>query len=493
MTASTTKLARRQVLGLGAAGIAAALLAGCGESLEQRATPVRLPVNPLPPPNIALAAPAARFLNRLAYGPRTGDIARVEQMSFSTYLEEQLAPEKIAESEVCTWRVGSLRDMLTTDTGLLFDEDDHQIVNALRQATMLRAVYSNRQLFERTVEFWSDHFNIYAFKGEGPQLKVVDDQSTIRKYAFARFRDLLGASARSVAMLGYLDNTVNRRGVPNENYAREIMELHTLGVYGGYTQRDVEEVARCFTGWTVDRSWHYGQFRFDPSAHDDGAKMVLGVAIPAGGGIRDAETVLDILSAHPATAAHLAHKLCIRFLGEAKEDVMSHVAATYLRTGGDIRSVLRTLLTEQNLLAAPLIFKRPYDFTVSAIRALNIDTDCGAGIQSHLESMGQPLFGWPMPNGYPEDSHSWVGGLIPRWNFALSLAGNTISDTKLDIASLTRAGRSAGLSATDTLVEFAFGAPAGAPHLYRLRSCLAGASAPESVALILMSPEFQWR
>jgi uncharacterized protein (DUF1800 family) len=490
----SAKLDRRQLLGLGTLGLAGMMVAGCGESLEQRFTKLSLPIDPLPPASTVEASPAMRILSRVAYGPRPGDIARVERMGHEAYIAEQLNPEKIAESAACKWRVGSLSDMLNTDTGLLFDEDDHRLVQALRQATTLRAVYSSKQLFERVAEFWSDHFNIYAFKGQGPQLKVVDDQSTIRKYAMGRFRDLLGASARSAAMLGYLDNTVNRKGVPNENYAREIMELHTLGVHGGYTQHDVKEVARCFTGWTSDKNWHRGRFLFDTSAHDDGAKQVLGITIPAGGGIRDGEHVLDILAKHPATAHHLATKLCIRFLGDAQKETVLHVASAFLKTGGDIRETLRALLTPQNLIDAPPILKRPYDYAVSALRALNADTDCGTGIQAHLESMGQPLFGWPMPNGYPEEARSWVGGLVPRWNFALALAGGSIENTSIDLPSLTKAGADARLSPEDSLLEFALGLPATEPLLTRLRSVTSlCSSAGESAALVLMSPEFQWR
>ena len=227
---------------------------------------------------------------------------------------------------ILTVRLRGLADSLDPDTGLLFDEDDHRLIGALRQSAILRAVYSRRQLQERMVEFWSDHFNIYAFKGQGPQFKVVDDHETIRAHALGKFRDLLGASARSAAMLGYLDNTSNRKGVPNENYARELMELHTLGVHGGYTQRDVKEVARCLTGWTTEKHWHRGRFLFDPDAHDNGAKQVLGLTIAPGGGVTDGERVLDMLAGHPSTARHLARKLCVHFLGDAPDAWVSRLA-----------------------------------------------------------------------------------------------------------------------------------------------------------------------
>ena len=172
------KTSRRHLLGLGAATVAGGLLSGC-ESLEQRWTKAALPADALPPALPALS-PAVRLLNRVAYGPRPGDVARVTQMGLEAYVAEQLAPGTLDEEAVLTVRLRALGDSLNPDTGTLFDEDDHRLVSALRQSVLLRAVYSRRQLQERMVEFWTDHFNIYAFKGQGPQLKVVDDRETIR-------------------------------------------------------------------------------------------------------------------------------------------------------------------------------------------------------------------------------------------------------------------------------------------------------------------------
>jgi uncharacterized protein (DUF1800 family) len=343
------------------------------------------------------------------------------------------------------------------------------------------------------VEFWSDHFNIYAYKGDGPQLKVVDDRQTIRRHALGRFRDLLGASARSAAMLGYLDNTSNRRGKPNENYARELMELHTLGVHGGYTQRDVQEVARCLTGWTSADHWRRGEFVFDTGAHDDGVKRVLGETIPAGGGVADGERVLDIVAAHPATAAHISRKLCIRFLGDAPDTVVGPMAETFRKSSGDIREVLRVLLTPENIAAAPPILKRPFDLVVSALRAFDADTDGGAGLHERLEAMGQPIFGWPMPNGYPEKPQAWTGALLPRWNFCLALAQGRIANTAIDFDSLARSGARLGQDPQSTALRLALGRTLGR-DIDDLRS----ASRPEPdfadfAALVLMSPAFQWR
>lgn len=484
---------RRNLLGLSAAGIASSVLSGC-ETFEQRLTKVTLPPFALPPPALTAHSPSVRVLNRVAYGAGPGDADRIAKIGIPAYVAEQLTPENLQEETVLTIRLRSLNDLLEPDTGILFDEDDRQVVAALRQAALLRAVYSRRQLQQRMVEFWTDHFNIYAFKGQGPQLKVIDDQETIRRYALSRFRDLLGASARSAAMLGYLDNTANRKGIPNENYARELMELHTLGVHGGYSQSDVKEVARCFAGWTSERHWHRGRFLFDPDAHDDGPKRVLGTSIPSGGGVRDGEVVLDLLAAHPATAQHIAQKLCRHFLGQDSEEWQSRMAEIYQTTGGDIKAMLEPLLTSEAMLHSNPIFKRPLDFAVSALRALNADTDGGAGVQDHLEKMGQSLYAWPMPDGYPEGARFWTAAMIPRWNFALALAGQSLENTSLDYASLAKSGNSSGLTPHDTLLEMAFGCGAKDPILADLRAEAISFQDPaEFAAVLLMSPAFQWR
>ncbi|MEO7720275.1 MAG: DUF1800 domain-containing protein [Capsulimonas sp.] len=487
-------LTRRKLLCVGAAALGAAALTGC-ESLENHfAKPPPPGVDALPPGPSGKVSEAARLLNRAAFGPRPGDIAYVERIGAAAYLEEQLKPDSIEEPKFLQWRLRSLGDSLNPDPGLLFDEDDKRLVAALRQATTLRAVYSKRQLQERMVEFWSDHFNIYAFKNEGAQLKIVDDHETIRKHGLGRFRDLLGASARSAAMLGYLDNGVNKRGAPNENYARELMELHTLGVNGGYTQRDVLEVARCLTGWTSQKHWRRGAFLFDSDAHDNGAKTVLGNLIPAHGGVHDGDRVLDIVAAHPATAHRISRKLCLYFLGEAPETLTASMAKTFQETDGDIKSLVRLVLNSSEVQSSAFIFKRPFDYAVSALRAFDVDTDGGAGVQEHLEKMGQSLFGWPMPNGYPTQEGAWLGGLPPRWNFALDLTQGRVQNTKAPLDALIERGIAEGLNAAQTLSSLALGRaahdPETSPLLARFPKTM---DARAQAACVLMSPDFQWR
>jgi uncharacterized protein (DUF1800 family) len=335
----------------------------------------------------------------------------------------------------------------------------------------------------------------------------------VRRHALGKFPDLLRASAHSPAMLAYLDNQENRRGVPNENYARELMELHTLGVHGGYTQKDVLEVARCFTGWTIENRFlrRRGNFRFDEALHDNGSKKVLGVTIFAGGGQSDATKVLDILATHPATARFIAGKLCRYFLGEENAEWTKKLAAIYNKTGGDIKAMLRPLLLSDTLQEAPPILKRPFDFTVSALRALNADTDGGAPLQEHLTRMGQPLYQWPMPDGYPDRTAAWTGSLLARWNFALSLTGGAIDSTSIDVPTLLQAtGISDETKKVDALMQSVWSRQGDGKAFNKSRNTLLTTlqstfktnEAEEKqetaawnavAALLIAAPEFQWR
>jgi uncharacterized protein (DUF1800 family) len=287
------------------------------------------------------------------------------------------------------------------------------------------------------------------------------DRDVIRPNVLGRFRDLLQATAQSPAMLYYLDNYQSSappkiipgkpvpRGGLNENYAREIMELHTLGVDGGYTQKDVTEVARCLTGWTIDRAM--GSFRFDPRRHDNGEKVVLGQTIPAGGGIEDGEKVLDILASRSATMRYVSYKLCQRLVAdEPPASLVSKCVTTWQRTGGNLRSVVRTIVTSPEFYAPSNYkskYKSPLEFVVSAIRAqdgtimvpIGDSTPDGKPLPRNpaervqpalfqVGLLGQPLYQYQAPTGYPENSRKWMssGAVIGRLNSALSLATGRI-------------------------------------------------------------------
>jgi uncharacterized protein (DUF1800 family) len=373
------------------------------------------------------------------------------------------------------------------------------LTGELQMSRILRATYSERQLQEVMVDFWTNHFNVFAGKGADRWLLIGYDRDTIRPHTLGKFYDLLLADAESPAMLFYLDNfqsvspdaqlgpqqrpgairPVNpgvltmsnnpqqqrpqqqqqRRGI-NENYARELMELHTLGVDGGYTQKDVQEVARCFTGWTIfaprgagaaaqaitngrlaDRlRTDAGKFFFNPRAHDDGEKIVLGHKIPAGGGAKDGLMVLDIVAHHPATAKFIATKLVRHFVSDDPPPALvDRVAQTFLKTDGDIREVLKLIFSSPEFNSADAYrakVKRPFELAISALRTLGADTNGGPQMHQWIARMGQPLYGFQTPNGYSDVAENWVntGALLERMNFALSLVSNRIPGTRVDLS-----------------------------------------------------------
>jgi uncharacterized protein (DUF1800 family) len=380
--------------------------------------------------------------------------------------------------------------------------DAIRCLGELQQAKILRAALSERQLNEVMVDFWSNHFNVDIRKDDCRALKVADDRDAIRPHVLGKFRDILGASAKSPAMLKYLDNAENavprersafektvievyvgyKLGIPvaglipdkegpNENYGREILELHTLGVDGGYTQKDVQEVARCFTGWGVDGG--YGAFEFKRERHDKAEKTVLGVKIPAGGGIKDGEKVLDILARHPSTARFISRKLCQRFVADDPPvALVDRAAKVFTESDGDIRRVVETIVTSPEFFS-PKAFrakiKSPFEYAVSAVRATGAHfisapppmdkargTIEGAATLGYgnenlaklkkktlnwsVYEMGEPLFACAAPTGYPETSSKWVspGALIDRLNFAIALTEQNVSDVRFDPAALAK-------------------------------------------------------
>jgi uncharacterized protein (DUF1800 family) len=354
--------------------------------------------------------------------------------------------------------------------GELFEYQPDLLHNELMRATLLRAVLSERQLFEVMVQFWSDHFNIDPSKGDCRWLKVADDREVIRQHAVGKFPELLRASALSPAMLWYLDGRANRKRnpdeKPNENYARELLELHTLGVHGGYTQTDVMEVARSLTGWTVRSTeqkpyFSIGKVEFKPELHDFGSKQILGQTFPAAGQKQakatlerlageDLDRILEIVTTHPSTALHISTKLCRRFIADdPPEEAVKTVAATFGRTRGDIRETLRSLFGTgdfQELRGNKL--KRPFTFIASALRAAGATTNADQQMIDYLNRMGHAPFSYPTPDGYPETAAPWLGTLLWRWNFAVALSENKIKGTKIDFDSLRKhAGGDAELMA----------------------------------------------
>jgi uncharacterized protein (DUF1800 family) len=326
-----------------------------------------------------------------------------------------------------------------------------QIVNQdLSEAKLMRAVYSNRQLEEVLTDFWYNHFNVFLDKGADRYMVTSYERDAIRPHVLGHFRDLLLATAQSPAMLFYLDNwqsrgvdpkafARNRQGL-NENYGRELMELHTLGVDSGYTQQDVTEVARCFTGWTIREPRQGGEFEFNERIHDKAEKHVLGVTIPAGGGMSDGLKVIDMLARHPATAHFISKDLASRFVSDnPPEELVQKMATTFQKTDGDLLEVMRTMLRAPEFWH-PANFrskiKSPFEMVVSAVRAVNGDVDFAQGLMNQLNQLGEPLYRKLEPTGYSNVGADWANSasLLARMNFGVALAKGRIQGVKVDPA-----------------------------------------------------------
>ena len=327
---------------------------------------------------------------------------------------------------------------------------EQMVARDLAEGKLLRAIYSNRQLEEVLTDFWYNHFNVFIDKGADRYLVTAYERDAIRPHVLGKFRDLLEATAKSPAMLFYLDNwesvgsnpspgrLAQRRGL-NENYGRELLELHTLGVDGGYSQKDVTEVARCFTGWSINRPQLGGGFNFNAKAHDQGEKLVLGQKIHAGG-IEDGEKVLDLLAHHPSTARFISRKLAQRFVADdPPATLVDRMAQTFLKTDGDLRAVMKTLFESKEFWSVGAYrskMKSPLELVASAVRAGNGDVDYARSLVDLVAQMGEPLFRKLEPTGYSNSGKEWLNsaGLVARMNFAVNLADNKVAGVKVETA-----------------------------------------------------------
>ncbi len=477
---------------------------------------------PLPSNRVPGTSAELHLLRRISFGAKPGDIERVHTLGLEAYLEEQLNDTALPDIED---RLTGLTLLSDSPADLLQKEKDKevnagQVLGELILAKFLRALYSPQQLREVMVDFWSDHFNLYALKNPTGLLLPGDQREVIRAHALGKFRDLLSASAHSPAMLVYLDNASSVAKAPNENYAREIMELHTLGVDGGYTQFDVHDVARALTGWSVvglqdgNRlgADQVGRFLYRPLVHDNGEKLILDTKLPAGGGQGDGDKVIDILASHPSTAKFIAKKLCVRFVSDTPpQSIIDKAADTFTQSDGDLKAVLRTIINSTEFAAAiGQKFKRPFDFMTSALRALDAhvtiepaaDGKPGEGVRrspifQYLTQLGHMPFLWSTPDGYPDKTVAWLNtsGMLGRWNFGLTLMSG-IQGVSINSQALVGATKS-----IEELVDRVAEVLLGAPLTDQPRSIAIdfAEAAPEKVrlpgvaALIIGSPQFQVR
>ena len=507
----------------------------------------------------------AHILNRTGFGPRPGDIEKVRQLGIPRYIDEQLRPERIADGDA-TARLSGLAtiELSSQEIAEQFEipqlearrqrkadaknpgpasgdgerarnpiqQRANSVIVELSEQKLLRAVYSERQLQEVLTDFWFNHFNVDARKGPARFMLTEYERDAIRPRVVGRFRDLLGATAKSPAMLFYLDNWMSadpngphtdtmirpglgrgrfggRVGMPasprpqaqkknapkglNENYGRELMELHTLGVDGGYTQKDVTEVARAFTGWTIDRPRQGGGFIFNPRLHDAGRKVVLGHVIEAGGGESDGQQVLDILAKHPRTAAFIAAKLVRHFVSDTPpQALVDRVAARFLATDGDLREVTRTILTSPEFLS-PAAYrakvKTPFEFVVSALRASGADVQDARPLVREVQQLGMPLYMCQPPTGYKDTADAWVntGALVSRMNLAYRLAAGQLRGTSVNCR-LQHAD--CKLEDADAVVSRLLGGDVSDTTRATIAKATDG---PKMMALALGAPEFQRR
>jgi uncharacterized protein (DUF1800 family) len=428
-----------------------------------------------------------------------------------------------------------------------------RIVAELSMSKVTRAIYSERQLQQVMGDFWFNHFNVFAGKGEDRYYLTAYERDVIQPHALGKFKDLVTATAKSPAMLFYLDNFLsadpraaerqameraarqsmrrggfgrpwpprppanpqqkkNERGL-NENYGRELMELHTLGVDGGYTQKDVTELARCFTGWTIEKPRVYADFKFDDKLHDPDPKMVLGKKIHAGG-MKDGEQVIDLLAHHPSTAKFISTKLARRFVSDNPHPALvKRMSATFQSSDGDIKAVMYTMIWSPEFWSREAYrakIKTPFELVVSAVRTLGTDVDTPMPLVNWVGRIGEPLYQCQPPTGYSDKADAWVntGALLNRLNFSLALAGNKMRGARTDVPSLLGIDSSADAkTALDRAVRVFLAGQAGPTTVETLEKQLDNPQVLQAklddpqrqvdlgvvAGLVLGAPEFQRR
>ncbi|BAH38132.1 hypothetical protein GAU_1090 [Gemmatimonas aurantiaca T-27] len=494
---------RRRFFALGASAAAGLALSNTAEAQRPVGRPQPLPAGNAPgtDPSAQWQDPLLRLVRRITMGLAPADVALARQLGYNGYLDYQLRPAAMDDA-VLESQIASRLPMMQMTADMLRTADGGEVAAQLADAAWYRAAFSKAQLRERMIDFWTDHFTISINKAGF--LKLIDDREVIRPYALGKFPDLLKASAHSGAMLFYLDQNTSRTPTPNQNYAREIMELHTVGVDGGYSQNDVAELSRILTGWSMTNN---GVFRFIRSYHDRNAKTFLGRTFPAMATTAtdaqmqaEGDVAIQMLLDHPATARYIAQKMARWLLAyEPPVAVVDATAATYTRTGGDIPAMIRTILSSKNLMAAPAKYKRPFHYAVSGLRALGTDLTSVPNIRSvrtRADQMGMPLFQWEQPNGYPDRIDWWSGLVITRWSYAQALSVlNSATTARVD-SMLFRAPDSAeGVVAQ--IGARLYGGEFPTSLRAALLSYLKGgtyndARVRETLSLALCAQEFQW-
>ena len=449
-------------------------------------------------------------LNRIGYGPDPWTRARIQQLGVTAYIQEQLSPATIDDSATDA-ELAQFPSLTMTFQELRANYANNPvppqlglgvIARELKQAKVIRAVMSHRQLAEVLVDFWQNHFNVAAGSSQRTKYDISPyDRIALRPNVLARFEDLLVADAKSPAMGDYLDNRRNRVNAINENYAREVLELHTVSVNGPYTETDIPELARCLTGWEEDYANAVDGFEFRANFHDQGAKTVMGVSIPPNGGMNDGLTMFDFLAHHPSTAQLISRKLVIRFVSEnPPQRLVDEAAGVFLGTGGDLRSVMETILLSPEFLSSPQYrkakVKRPLVFFASLIRAVGADptTFNSNTVRNRVADQGEDLYDAGPPTGYPDTSGYWFspGTALKRMNEAEAVSRGSYG---LDFTYPVVGGTSEEI--IDGLTSGLFLAPLSSPtremglgFLDILPEPVVATRIEQAAAVLLSSPEF---
>lgn len=470
----------------------------------------------MPSPDTLGPRVALHLLNRAGYGPRPGELSAVLERGLTSWIEEQLDPGADPELEARLARYPTL-GYGTAQILALYNADQRTIgtmIDEFTSAKLARAVHAKYQLQEVLVDFWFNHFNVFVNDGFDRYSISSYERDAIRPHVLGRFRDLLAAASLHPAMLYYLDNylnTVPRRvggrtvGGLNENQGRELLELHTVGVEAGYSQADVIETSRCLTGHGIDNLTTSGAYQFRPANHDDEAKQVFGLAIPAGGGASDVERLCDHLAAHPATARFVSRRLAQRFVSDDPPPALvERLADVFLRTSGDLRLVMKALFGSAELWAEAFGNgkpKTPLEYVAGVLRAVGAEVVQTRAVRTALQDMGMPLYACNPPTGFSNRGADWLNpsAQLYRMNFALDLAASAVAGVTADVAGLVRRGDgdpADPASAAQAINREVFGRTLSPSTLAAAAAVNRSGSVPvvaRVAGLLLASPEMQVR